>query len=86
MRTLVYPRLFKVRSQLAASYCADDGRAAIEPVLIHPKEVFTRYGQTNLVRTTKTKNGVMQIRVQRFYHPCSLVGDYVVVPGYLRWL
>lgn len=32
--TLVYPRLVKVRSQLAASYCADDGRAAIEPVLL----------------------------------------------------
>jgi hypothetical protein len=32
--TLVYPRLVKVRSQLAACYCAEDGRAAIEPVLL----------------------------------------------------
>jgi DDE family transposase/transposase-like protein DUF772 len=32
--TLVYPRLVKVRAQLAACYCADDGRAAIEPVLL----------------------------------------------------
>jgi DDE family transposase/transposase-like protein DUF772 len=32
--TLVYPRLMKVRAQLAACYCADDGRAAIEPVLL----------------------------------------------------
>lgn len=32
--TLVYPRLVKVRAQLAAGYCADDGRAAIEPVLL----------------------------------------------------
>ena len=31
---LVYPRLVKVRSQLAACYCAEDGRAAIEPVLL----------------------------------------------------
>jgi hypothetical protein len=32
--TLVYPRLVKVRPKLAAGYCADDGRAAIEPVLL----------------------------------------------------
>lgn len=31
---LVYPRLVKVRSQLAACYCAEEGRAAIEPVLL----------------------------------------------------
>jgi hypothetical protein len=32
--TLVYPRLVKVRPQLTACYCGDDGRAAIEPVLL----------------------------------------------------
>jgi hypothetical protein len=32
--TLVYPRLVKVRPQLTACYCAQDGRAAIEPVLL----------------------------------------------------
>src|SRR6516165_2627534 len=32
--TLVYPQLAKVCSQLAACYCAEDGRAAIEPVLL----------------------------------------------------
>jgi hypothetical protein len=32
--TMVYPRLVKVRPQLACSYCTDDGRAAIEPVLL----------------------------------------------------
>jgi len=32
--TLVYPQLAKVRSRLAACYCADDGRAAIEPLLL----------------------------------------------------
>ena len=31
---LVYPRLVKARAQLAACYCAEDGRAAIEPVLL----------------------------------------------------
>lgn len=32
--TLVYPRLVRVRPQLAGCYCAEDGRAAIEPVLL----------------------------------------------------
>jgi hypothetical protein len=31
---LVYPRLVKVRPQLAASYSAEDGRPAIEPLLL----------------------------------------------------
>lgn len=31
---LVYPRLAQVRSQLAASYCLDNGRSAVEPVLL----------------------------------------------------
>lgn len=31
---LVYPRLMKVRAQLAATYSADTGRTAIEPVLL----------------------------------------------------
>jgi len=41
------------------------------------KDVFTRNGQTNLVRNTKTKSGVAQIRIHRFYHGGVLVGDYV---------
>ena len=32
--TRIYPRLVKIRSQLAACYCADNGRAALEPVLL----------------------------------------------------
>lgn len=32
--TLVYPRLVKARPQLAKSYCTDNGRIAIEPVLL----------------------------------------------------
>jgi transposase len=31
---LVYPRIAQVRSQLAAGYCLDNGRSAIEPVLL----------------------------------------------------
>ena len=44
------------------------------------KEVFTRDGQTNLVRNTATKAGVVQIRIHRFYHAGALVGDYVAMP------
>ena len=44
------------------------------------KEFYTRDGQTNLVRQTRTKAGVVQIRVHRFYHAGALVGDYVAMP------
>src|SRR2546430_17007900 len=40
---------------------------------ITTKDVFTRDGQTNLVRDTKTKAGVVQIRIHRFYYGRSLV-------------
>ena len=44
---------------------------------IYTRDVFTRDGQTNLVRTTKTKAGKLQIRIQKFYHSGVLIGDYV---------
>jgi hypothetical protein len=37
---------------------------------------FTRGGQTNLVCDTRTKDGELRIRTQRFYHNGSLVGEY----------
>jgi hypothetical protein len=46
---------------------------------VSTKEVFTRGGQTNLVRNTATKGGVVQIRIHRFYHDGSLVGDFVAM-------
>ena len=46
---------------------------------VDTKDVFTRDAQTNLVRTTKTKEGVVQIRVQRFYHAGALVGDHIAM-------
>jgi hypothetical protein len=46
---------------------------------ITTKDFYTREGQTNLVRHTKTKAGVVQIRIHRFYHAGSLVGDYVAM-------
>lgn len=44
------------------------------------REVFKREGQTNLVRTTTTKAGIVQFRVQRFYHRGSPIADYVSKP------
>jgi hypothetical protein len=39
-------------------------------------EVFTRGGQTNLVRHTHTKDGVVLFRSQSFYHNGAEVGVY----------
>jgi hypothetical protein len=47
---------------------------------ITTKEFYARDGQTNLVRHTKTKAGVVQIRIHRFYHAGSLVGDFIAMP------
>lgn len=44
------------------------------------KDVFTRGGQTNLVRTTSTKSGTVRIRVHRFYYRGSIVADFVAMP------
>jgi hypothetical protein len=47
---------------------------------ISTKEVFTRGGQTNLVRNTSTKSGLVQIRVHRFYYRGLRVGEFVAMP------
>lgn len=39
-------------------------------------DVCTRNGQTNLVRFTFTKSGVVQFRTQEFYHSGVFVGRY----------
>ena len=46
---------------------------------IYTRDVFTRDGQTNLVRRSKTTTGVVQIRIYRFYHDGVHVGDYVTM-------
>jgi len=40
-------------------------------------EAFTRGGQTNLVRQTHTKDGVVLLRNQSFYHNGTEVGVYI---------
>jgi hypothetical protein len=39
-------------------------------------EVFTRSGETNLVRNTHSKDGVVLFRSQSFYHAGTEVGSY----------
>ena len=50
-----------------------------ETASIITKDFYTRDGQTNLVRHTKTKAGAVQIQIHRFYHAGLLVGDYVAM-------
>jgi len=40
---------------------------------ITAREVFTRNGQTNLVRITQTRSGVLAIRIHQLYHNGSRV-------------
>jgi hypothetical protein len=50
---------------------------------IYTMDVYTRDGQTNLVRRTRSKvgtPGAVQIRIHRFYHGGLLVGDFVAMP------
>ena len=44
------------------------------------KEVFTRNGETNLVRNTRTKSGMVQMRIHRLYHGGALVGMLTAMP------
>ena len=47
---------------------------------VSTKDVFTRDGQTNLVRIMGTESGVVQMRLQKFYFNGLLVGDFVTMP------
>lgn len=46
---------------------------------VYVEETFTRNGQTNLVRTTKTQDGVVAARTQRFYHEGEFVAVHLLV-------
>jgi len=43
---------------------------------IFTMDIYTRDGQTNLMRTTETRQGVVDRRRQWFYHDGVLVGEY----------
>jgi hypothetical protein len=49
----------------------------IQPNYLETVDVFTRGGQTNLIRRTDTKDGVLTGRSQTFYHNGSEMGQYV---------
>ncbi len=45
------------------------------------KEYFTREGQTNMLRSTTTTNGIVKTRLHRFYHHGKLAADHLSAPG-----
>src|SRR5688572_17655615 len=48
-----------------------------EPGYLETFDVFTRGDQTNLVRRTQTKDGVVLFRAQTFYHHGAEMGQYI---------
>ena len=45
------------------------------------KQFFTRGGQTNLLRSTTSTNGVVKSRLHRFYHDGRLIADHLTAPA-----
>ena len=45
------------------------------------RDVFTRAGQTNLVRSARSKGSVVDSATHRFYHSGDLVGEFATMPG-----
>jgi hypothetical protein len=66
-----------------ASIMAADTGIHIATTIISPGwsvDVFTRDGQTNLVCDTRTKDGVLEMRTQTFYHDGLKVGAALTTP------
>ena len=60
--------------------------AVTNAVFITTKEVFTREGQTNLVRQTTTQAGTVTAKIQSFYHDGSQLATFLVVtPHYSQF-
>ena len=53
---------------------------------IFTADVFTRGGQTNLVRNTVTREGVVERQLHYFYHDGVLVGTYSFMPDSLGFV
>lgn len=49
----------------------------IQPSYLNTEDVFTRGGQTNLVRQTHTKDGAVLFRAQTFYHQGAKLGQHI---------
>lgn len=54
-------------------------RTNAENAAVHVKDMFTRDGQTNLIRETKIASGKVS-RTYRFYHGGQNVGNYLAFP------
>jgi hypothetical protein len=70
------------------SVLADEGQIRVFSIAhtnadgwVYNKDVFTRDGQTNLVRTLKIEPQQGWIRICRFYYGGSVVGNFVVHDG-----
>lgn len=50
-----------------------------ETASISTRDLFTRDGQTNLIRTTKIKGGKVEGRIHKFYHAGVWIGDYAAI-------
>jgi len=48
--------------------------------IIHTQDIFTRDGQTNLIRITNTKDGAVQIQIHHFYCDGHWVGNFETIP------
>jgi hypothetical protein len=48
-----------------------------QPSYLNTVDVFTRGGQTNLVRRTHTQGGAVLFRTQTFYHNGAELGQYI---------
>ena len=51
-----------------------------QPGILITLDTFTRAGQTNLVREVRTKNGVLIIGNESFYHDGVEIGGYITYP------
>ena len=52
---------------------------------IYTTDVFTRDGQTNLVRETTTQAGVIQLQFQTFYHDGTRLATFCVNPAFSQF-
>src|SRR4051812_1287530 len=51
-----------------------------QPGILITLDTFTRAGQTNLLRDTRTKGGTLTLRNHTFYHDGLQIGGYIAYP------
>ena len=79
MRTFI-TLILSVGSVLAADVrVVTTAKTNAETASVYRTDVYTRSGQTNLVRHTKTKDGASQAQIHRFYYGGVMVADYKII-------